>query len=148
MECMLRGVTPRQLLEYWDSRMKDFTDGRLALPTLTFLKSPENIDRVITSGFTSKGISVSASGNSEGKLRVSERNSYAETSGLDPRLRPTLERGGFATQAYNDRYLISIQHSAQSWAKGRHMILPEGKMRKMVIWAARILSTPRESLFK
>src|SRR5690606_5038559 len=147
VNCMLRGVTPRQLLEYWDSRVKDCTDGSLVIPSLTFLKSPSNIDRVVVSNLGKSGFSGGVEGRAGGRAgarpvelpRVNPlvRNPYSNTPGLDARLRPALERAGFRTQAFNDRYLLSIQLQAMGIASGKNIFLAKGKFRDMVLHAAR-----------
>ena len=135
INCLLAGVTPRQLLEYWDSRVADFTDGNLRIPSLTFLKSASNIDRVLTSSLGQQRERASV----ERKLKAVDRNTFSGVGGLDARLRPALERHGFPTQAYNDRYLLSIQHNAIAIAKGKHIMLPDGRVRDMAMWAAKYL---------
>lgn len=138
--CILRGVTPRQLLEYWHANIKQFTDGSLVIPPLTFLKSANNIDRVATSAIgTTARTPKPDNFDPPSRIRATDRNTFSGPNGLDVRLRPALERAGFDTQMYNDRYLLSIQHNAISLAQSKHIFLAEGKVERMSRWAARHL---------
>jgi hypothetical protein len=142
IQCVLRAVTPRQVLEYWDANIKNYTNGNLTLPPLAFLKSPSVIDRVATSalGTVGKMERLKKPRPSDGAvLKPATRNTFSGTDGLDLRLRPTLEKAGYPTQAYNDRYMLSIQHNALAIANGKNIFLAEGRMRNMVKYAAKNL---------
>jgi hypothetical protein len=140
VQCILRAVTPRQVMEYWDKHAKDFVGSAFVIPPLAFLKSPSSIDRVAVSasGTVSKLEGTRKAKTPESKLRPTDRNTFSGTDGLDVRLRSTLEAAGFKTQAYNDRYLLSIQHNALAIAAGKNIILAEGRMRAMVLCAVEL----------
>lgn len=130
--CIQRGVTPRQVLEYWHKNIGQFTDGSLVIPPLSILKSPAAIDRVSVSSMANPRTAGRERPTVQPKL---ERNPYA-TAGLDVRLRPALERAGYPMNKYNDRFLLSIQHNAIALASGKKVFLAEGAMKDMVSWAA------------
>lgn len=133
--CVFRGVTPRQVLEYWDKNVKDYTGGHMTIPPLAFLKQASVIDRVaVSSSGTVAKLGRLKKREPEVKLRPADRNTFSGTDGLDVRLRTTLESAGFKTQAYNDRYLLSIQHNALAVAGGKSIFLA-GKMRELVMCA-------------
>lgn len=139
--CLRKGVTPRQLLEYWDGHIQNFADRTMVLPPLSFLKSPANIDRVACSTFAAPAAPAGAykpayARPAETTPKPVGGNSYANLKGLDPRLRPSLEKGGYKTQAYNDRYLLTIQHNAILIASGKSVFLAEGKLKDMSAHAA------------
>lgn len=140
VQCVLRAVTPRQVLEYWDKNAKDFNGGAFVIPPLSFLKSPAAIDKVAvsSSGTVAKLEGTRKAKKPEAKLRPTDRNTFSGTDGLDVRLRSTLEAAGFKTQAYNDRYLLSIQHNALAIASGKNILLAEGRMRAMVLCAVEL----------
>lgn len=133
IQCILRSVTPRQVLEYWDKNIKDYTGGNMVIPPLTFLKSASAIDRVAASALGTVSKLEKLKSAPVSKLRPQNRNTFSGTDGLDIRIRPTLERLGFKTQAYNDRYRLSIQHNALSIAAGKSIFLAEGRMRDFVM---------------
>lgn len=146
IHCLRKGVTPLQLLQYWDQHIGNFADKTMVLPPLSFLKSPANVDRVACSTFAlpNRGPLGASAGPRPGAapaggVKPHAGSSYAKTEGLDPRLRRTLERNGFSTQAYNDRFLLTIQHNAQLIASGTRLFLPEGKAKKMAEFAAAAL---------
>jgi len=140
IQCVLRGVTPRQVLEYWDSNIKNYTNNNLTIPPLNFLKSASAIDRVACSALGTVGrIEKTRTAPETVKIKPENRNTFSGVGGLDIRLRPTLEAAGFPTQAYNDRYLLSIQHNALAIAAGKSIFMAEGRVRNMVKHAAKAL---------
>lgn len=140
IQCVLRGVTPRQVLEYWDANIKDYTNQNLVIPSLNFLKSASAIDRVACSALGTIGrIEKTRAPVETAKIKPETRNTFSGVGGLDIRLRQALEDGGFPTQAYNDRYLLSIQHNALAIAAGKSIFMAEGRVRNMVKYAAKTL---------
>lgn len=143
IQCLRKGVTPLQLLQYWDEHIRDFADRTMVLPPLSFLKAPANVDRVACStiALPQRGQLARPGGRGYGEapaasIKPKAGSSYARPDGLDPRLRPTLERNGFQTQAYNDRFMLTIEHNARLLAAGTKMFLPEGKPKRMAEFAA------------
>jgi hypothetical protein len=138
MWCIQKQVTPRQVLEYWDENIKHFADGSMALPPLSFLRWPANIDRVACSvlGKGRKHRSAHPRPGSEASPKPSGGNSFSELDGLDVRLRPALNDAGFDTVAYNDRYLLGIQFNALAIAEGRRIFMGESRAKRMAVWAA------------
>jgi hypothetical protein len=139
--CVMKGVTPSALIEYWDRNIKHFADGSLLIPPLTLLASPSNVDAVAVSSLAARKTRRDL----DKPTPVAKRNSFSDVDGLDRRLRPGLERAGFSTQAYNDRYLLTVQHNAISLAKGVDLVLAGGKMRRMCEWAAKNLFQMEEA---
>jgi hypothetical protein len=133
IQCIAKGVTPSQLIEYWDAHIKDFANGDMRIPPLSFLKNAFAVDQAACSLHEPKS-RVRATGT---KLRQMDRNRFSD--GLDRRLRPALEEAGFATQEYPDRYLITIQHVAMALAEGRKVLLPDSKVSPLIRWAAQNL---------
>lgn len=145
IQCVLRGVTPRQVLEYWDANIKNYTNNNLTIPPLNFLKSASAIDRVACSAVGTIGrIEKTRSAPETVKIKPENRNTFSGVGGLDIRLRQTLEAAGFPTQAYNDRYLLSIQHNALAVAAGKSIFMAEGRVRNMVKHAAKALYTSED----
>lgn len=142
MWCLIKGVTPRRVLEYWDENIKTFADGSMLVPPLSFLRAPANIDRVACSAISrpSKRGRHEPRGKPVGIPRDPRKpfggNSFSDTDGLDVRLRPALQDAGFDTQDYNDRFLMTIQKNAISIASGKHVFMGAGKAKEMAKWAA------------
>jgi len=138
--CLRKGVTPRQLLQYWDANIGNFAQRDMVLPPLSFLKSPANIDRVACSSMSAPAALGAPSAPDSPKPAAG--NSYTATGRLHPDLRKTLEGGGFKTQAYNDRYLLTLQHNAELLAKGTKVFMAAGKAKEMAEFVAEVLFTP------
>jgi len=137
--CIRKGVTPRQVLEYWDRNIKHFADGSMALPPLSFLRWPANIDRVACS-VLSDGKGKRQSGHPRQAPAPSAKpaggNSFSEIQGLDVRLRSALNDAGFDTVEFNDRYLLGIQYNAMAIASGERIFMGESRAKRMAVWAA------------
>jgi len=138
--CLRKGVTPRQLLQYWDANIGNFAQRDMVLPPLSFLKSPANIDRVACSSMSAPAPTSAAVSAESPKPPAG--NSYTAMGQLHPELRKTLEQGGFKTQAYNDRYLLTLQHNAELLAKGTKVFMAAGKAKEMAEFVAEVLFTP------
>lgn len=123
--CIRKGVTPRQVIEYWHNNISNFADGRMKVPPLHFLSSPANIETVVCS--------VLVVGSRQ-KRKV-EAHSFSDVEELDPRLRSGLRAAGHAVDKFSDRYLLTIQKTAQSIANGISIFIG-GDMRPLVLWAA------------
>lgn len=141
--CVQRGVTPRQLMEFWHANIKHFKRAsNMQVPSLSFLSSVANVDTVacgLVLDETAPGGSRIGS-NAEGDgVRPREGNSFSDTARLDARLRPGLEGAGFSTRQLNDRYLLTVQKNAQGIATGRDIFIGKGPLRDMSLWAARNL---------
>jgi hypothetical protein len=120
--CIQKGVTPTRLIQYWHKAVRNFTD--LKIPTLRFLSSPTNIDQVACVELE------------EPKSKPPAGNSFSAVYGLDPRLRSTLERAGFDTRPFNDRFLLGVQHNAMSIVQGKDIFMANGVVRDMATYAA------------
>lgn len=128
--CINLGITPRQVLEFWHSRVGDYTHGQHTIPSLGFLSRWANLDMVACSG-------IGALKTAKKELKTAEdRNPFSALDGLDVKLRGALERGGFDTIAFNDRYLLSIQHNALALAAGKNLFVADGKFGRMIRFAA------------
>jgi hypothetical protein len=135
--CIYKGVTPRQVLEFWDTNIRNYTNNSLLIPPLSLLASASSIDRVATSAIGTPARRVKPT--AERPIRATDRNTFSGTDGLDIRLRPGLTRVQFDTTMFNDRYLLTIQHNAIAIAKGRSIFMSEGRVRDMVMWAVKNL---------
>jgi len=122
--CIQKGTTPTRLIRYWHKAIRDFTD--LKIPTLRFLASPANVDRAACAE-----INID-----DAKDKPPAGNSFSAVCGLDVRLRPELERAGFDTRPYNDRFMLGIQHNAMAIAQGKDIFMAKGRVRDMAVFAA------------
>lgn len=132
--CILKGVTPRQLIEYWHANVGNFTGMRF--PTLSFLAVAGNVDRVSVEDFDRTDRPIS------GRQRTLTVDSpkvhaYGE-SGIDKRLRPGLESAGIDTTQFSDRQLMTVQSTAQAVAAGHNLFI-SSKLRPMIKWAVKHL---------
>lgn len=141
--CVLRGVTPRQLMEYWHRNLKNFRRAsHQIVPALSFLSAPANIDTVacdlVTDETAAGGARIGGVSDST-DARPKNGHSFSDTSQLDARLRAGLERAGFSTAKLDDRYLLTVQANALGLAKGRDIFIGKGPLRDMSRWAAKNL---------
>jgi len=141
--CVQRGVTPRQLMEFWHANIKHFRHASaMNVPTLSFLSGAANIDTVacgLVLDETAPGgarIGATAPTADGADLRPRAGNSFCDTTRLDARLRVGLEAAGFSTREFNDRYLLTVQKNAQAIAAGRDIFIGRGALRDMSRWAA------------
>lgn len=142
--CVQRGVTPRQLMEFWHANLKHFRRAaNMNVPTLSFLSSVANIDTVacgLVLDETAPGGARIGTSDPEGNgARPRAGNSFSDTTRLDARLRNGLEGAGFSTRELNDRYLLTVQKNALGIAAGRDIFIGKGPLRDMSLWAARTL---------
>jgi len=141
--CVQRGVTPRQLMEFWHANIKHFRRAaHQHVPSLAFLSGPANIDTVacgLVLDETAPGGARIGTGDAEGGVRPRAGNSFSDLTRLDPRLRPGLDGAGFSTRELNDRYLLTVQKNAVGIANGRDIFIGKGSLRDMSLWAARTL---------
>jgi hypothetical protein len=144
VQCVQRGVTPRQLMEFWHANIKHFQRAaNMQVPTLSFLSGISNIDTVacgLVLDETAPGGARIGTNDPEGNgARPRAGNSFSDTSRLDSRLRPGLEGAGYSTRELNDRYLLTVQKNALGIAAGRDIFIGKGPLRDMSLWAARTL---------
>jgi len=123
--CIRKSLTPRQVLEYWHANIGNFADNRMTIPPLVFLSGPANIDTV-------------ACAELEEPKKKNAGHGFSDERELDYRLRPGLENAGFETHMFNDRYLLTIQKTAQAIAKGARLFVGS-EMKPLVNWAAKNL---------
>lgn len=137
IQCLYNGITPRQLLEYWHEHIRDFADGDMKFPPLSFLASPFAAEKVASVLYehTQGGKDSWHPGDFKRKVESGEvAHSFSDTGQLHKNLRRGLERAGFEVGRYSDRHLMTIQVTARSIAKG-HKIFVGENMRGMVMWA-------------
>jgi hypothetical protein len=146
--CLIKGVTPRELLEYWHANIKHFAGGRMKVPSLTFLSQPSFVDEVAVNGFAVSGSSAVEAGGAKSAASGEARRPGAwrppprrtphlgDTSQLHPRLRAELMEAGFNMSKYNDTDLAVIQDYAIEVMGGKTGIklMPES-LRPMIKWA-------------
>lgn len=135
--CLRKGVTPRQLLQYWDANIGSFAQRDMVLPPLSFLKAPANIDRVACS--TLAEVTAGVAPPPAAGVKPAGGNSYAAQGRLHPQLRRVLEQGGYPTQSYNDKFMLTVQHNAELLAAGTSVFLPAGKAKDMAVFASEVL---------
>lgn len=133
ISCVVKGVTPRQVFQYWHKNIKHFANSKLSVPPLPFLSQPANIDEVCINMMEEKhsGPKRHDSG------RPRSMHTMSDTSLLDPRFRKTLAEVGFDLSGMNDVYLATVQAYAVDVAGGqvKARFIPS-KLREMVKWAA------------
>ncbi|MGW8178190.1 MAG: hypothetical protein ACWGQW_05395, partial [bacterium] len=131
--CIVKGVTPRQVLEYWHAHIGDFADSKMPVPPLTFLSQPANIDTVMIDGMSSSSDAPPRSK----KARTHSMHTMNDTSLLHPKFRKALMEAGFDLTGLNDSYLTTIQAYAIDIVSGavKARLIP-AKIRGMVKWAA------------
>lgn len=126
--CIRKELTPRQVLEYWHENIGNFAEHKMSIPPLVFLSGPANIDTVACAALDSE----------KTKPKPAVGHGFSDESELDYRLRSGLERAGYETHLFNDRYLLTIQKTAQAIANGARLFVG-AEMKPMVDWAARNL---------
>jgi hypothetical protein len=132
--CIVKGVTPRQVLEYWHNHIGDFADSKMPVPPITFLSQPANIDTVQIS--TMPGQSNKPK-RARKRGRLPSVHTMSDTSLLHPKLRKALMSQGFDLMEMNDSYLTTIQAYAIDIVSGAVDVrLIPSKIRGMVKWAA------------
>lgn len=146
--CVQRGVTPRQLMEFWHANLKHFRRAaNMYVPTLSFLSGVSNIDTVacglVLDETAPGGTRIGTSDPDGNGARPRAGNSFSDTTRLDARLRSGLEGAGFSTRELNDRYLLTVQKNALGIANGRDIFIGRGPLRDMSLWAARNLYAKR-----
>lgn len=133
MWCIVKAVTPRDVLEYWHTHIKTFAAKGMQVPPLSLLKSPGIIDQVACAAMDGQPI---VSKTKTGKERWAEsKNSFSDPSRLDRRLRASLQREGFDMSDYNDRFLLTVQKMAMAVASGKTPFV-SAEIKPMVVWAA------------
>jgi hypothetical protein len=134
MNCLTKGVTPRQVFEYWHENISNFANCTLVIPSLAFLSSSANIDTVAISLMAEGGVKKKKK---RKKVTVNTVNPMSDVSKLDKRLRPALMKAGFDLSDKNDKYLIFVQAHAIGVVKGvEEMKTTPTATRRMVKWAA------------
>jgi hypothetical protein len=138
--CVQRGVTPRQLMEFWHANIKHFRRASgMQVPSLAFLSGVANIDTVacgLVFDETAPGGARIGTSEPANDVRPRAGNSFSDTGRLDVRLRAGLEAAGFSTRELNDRYLLTVQKNALGLAAGRDIFIGKGPLRDMSRWAA------------
>lgn len=129
--CLLKGVTPSQLIEYWQGEIQNFTGMRF--PTLHFLASAGNVDQVAVTLVQSKKPKKHKHNASVDRPEI-----HGYSGDLDPRLRPGLQRAGCDLVGFSDRSLLTVQTTAQTIARGRDVFV-SSKLRPLVDWAVKNL---------
>jgi hypothetical protein len=126
MLCILKSVTPRQLIEYWHAHVGEFTG--MKFPSLSFLVAPGNVDRV------SAEVAVEGPKPKTRAERESPRiHAYSDTTELDAKIRPGLTAAGFDMNVFSDRQLLTVQSTARAIAQGHDMFV-SSKLKPMVTW--------------
>lgn len=123
--CIHRRVTPSQLIEYWMEHVGDFTG--MKFPALNFLAVVGNVDRV--------SVEVMVTPGWPRRKRAGPPEVHAYSGNLDSRLRPGLiDAGLMEAGELSDRFLMTIQTTAQAISQGRHLFV-SAKLKPLVLWA-------------
>jgi hypothetical protein len=126
--CIVKGVTPTRVFEYWHTNIKTFANARMSVPPLTFLSQPANIDAVAVAG---PGSSAAPPAASRGAHRPLSAHSYSDTSLLHPGLRAALTDAGFDLSDMNDKRLVGVQASALDYATFGRRSMPPKNIRNL-----------------
>lgn len=121
--CIMKGVTPSQLIEYWQGEIGNFTGMRF--PTLHFLASAGNVDQV--------AVTKLAPARKRKRERVDAPEVHGYSGELDSRIRPGLSAAGHDLTGFSDRFLLTVQTTAQSVARGRTLFI-SSNIRPLVQW--------------
>lgn len=121
--CVLKGISPIDLLKYWHENISSFANANLKVPPLSFLSSPVNVETVVCSAE-----------DLETKEEFSN-HSFWDVSKLNPKIRSGLTSAGINVQKYSDRYLLTVQSAAQTVA-GDHDVFMADHLREMAEWVA------------
>ncbi len=133
IQCLVHRVTPRQVLEYWHQHIRDFADGRMTLPPVTFLKSPRVVAVVAEQGPDTIGGWTIDEIRARSRESVDSGKIFSGTAVLDKRVRHGLNRAGLQTWGMTDQELLQVQTLAGSITAG-YEIFVAGKTKKMVDW--------------
>jgi hypothetical protein len=130
--CVSKGVTPRQLLEYWHANISTFADRKLKVPPIHFLSSPANVETVACQASVEEQTAAKAkkSERSYGNVDIC-KNSFSDTSKLHKDLRSTLLRAGFDVKEKTDRWLMTVQVNCIDEVAGWDQFM-DRDMRRMV----------------
>jgi hypothetical protein len=132
MWCLVKGVTPRQLLEYWHNNIGNFAGLNLKFPPLSLLKSPGMVDQVACATIDPKRPMLE---NKTEDGRPKSKNSYNDVNVLNKAFRPAAKKAGFDVSEFSDRYLVTLQKMAISIAQGERVFIG-AKVKGLVTWAA------------
>jgi len=134
--CIVKAVTPRQVLEYWHERIHTFANCNLDVPPLTFLTAA-NIDQVAIHAMANKHGKPSTVPPRRQSAAPPSRHTMSDTGLLHPDFRAALTEQGFDLSDMNNQYLTTVQAYAVDVAGGyaRLNSIPS-KLRDMVSWAA------------
>lgn len=128
--CIIKSVTPNQLIDYWEDNVGNFTG--MQFPSLNFLAIAGNVDRV----------SVEVAIPKRKKKRKKAKNDpviHAFSGDVDPRLRPGLVAAGLIESSeISDRHLSTVESTAKNLKLG-HDLFVSSKMRPLVDWALKNL---------
>jgi len=133
--CIEKGVTPRQVLEYWHEHIGSFARKGLTIPPVSILKSPAMIDQVACANLDKRKKSD--------KPREKIKNTFADTNSLDERLREGIRSLGLDSTLYSDRFLATIQSMADSVRNGNKIFMSP-TLRPIVNWAVKNLGDSNE----
>jgi len=131
-ECIMRHVTPRQLIEYWHANIKDFAGmSNQDLPSLVFLSGGSNVEKVYLE--LPKDRKWKSGDFIKAKQKQSNVHGFSDVTQLDVRIRAGLKAAGFDIRLVSDRYLITIQKAAATLARGKTLFV-SSDLKPMVDW--------------
>lgn len=124
--CIMKAVTPTRLIGYWVEHIGNFTGMRF--PPLNFLARPGNVDEVSVQ-------EVAGTKQKRKRKGKDDPEVHAYSGALNPGLRRGLVDAGIIDGTeFSDRFLMTVQTTAQSLAQGRNLFV-SSKLKPMVDWA-------------
>jgi len=133
ISCLSKGVTPRQLLEYWHENISNFAGAGLTVPPLTFLSQPSNVDTVAIH-LMAPDAARSSGGRRSKKDHERVMHCLGDTAVLLPGLRAAMTEAGYDLTDRNDEYLVVLQQYATERALGHEDAYLPDNIRGMVYW--------------
>lgn len=137
--CIVKGVTPTQVLRYWHKNIRKFASAKMVVPPLTFLSQPSFIDEVAIAVLAgSEDVAGGGASPDAGKgWKPPKRKTMwlGDTSTLHPTLRRDLVEAGYDVSKYNDSDLACIQDYAMDVKSGMGIKLYPEVLRPMIEWA-------------
>jgi hypothetical protein len=137
--CIMKNVTPIQVLRYWHKNIRKFANGKMPVPPLPFLSQPSFIDEVgiaVLGGSDDVAVGTPSADAGRGWKPPKRKTMWlGDTSTLHPRLRRDFMAAGFDVSGYNDSDLCVIQDYAMDVKAGKGIKLYPETLRPMIKWA-------------
>lgn len=141
VELIQKGVTPGQVLKYWDKHIHTFHGGRMRYPTLTLICSNWGVEQAACAMLDASGDPLpprerSGWGN---QAPAPKAHGFSDLDELDKRLRPALKAAGYDVDGMGDDMMLYIQKTSIPMARGIEQAI-DPSVKPMVRWAAKHLA--------